>query len=69
MLLKEEDGKKATGIHCSNSDVLTTSDEWDIMWGDKEWMKEVFDTLHLGENQRVNHFRNHFEVLKSTTIH
>ncbi len=33
------------------------------MWADKEWMKDVYDIVHLQEHQRVNHFRNHFEVL------
>lgn len=32
------------------------------MWADKEWVRDVMDTLHLQEHQRVNHFRNHFEV-------
>lgn len=41
--------------------------DWDLMWGDKEWMKEVFDTLHLSEFQRCNHFRNHFEVISDVS--
>jgi tubulin polyglutamylase TTLL9 len=33
------------------------------MWADKEWMREFFDQMHLMDNQKVNHFRNHFEVM------
>ncbi len=38
------------------------------MWGDKEWMKTCFDHIHLSEHQRVNHFRNHFEVILIQSI-
>lgn len=36
--------------------------DWDIYWAEKEWIHEVFDNAHLSQNQRVNHFRNHYEV-------
>ena len=34
----------------------------DIVWADKEWIRENFDHIHLEPNQKVNHFRNYFEV-------
>jgi len=36
--------------------------EWDIYWAEKETILEVLDRTHLGPNQKVNHFKNHFEV-------
>jgi len=35
---------------------------WDIFWAEKEWIQDIMDQYHLGHHQRVNHFRNHFEV-------
>ena len=37
---------------------------WDIFWAEKEWINDIMDNLHLGHNQKVNHFRNHLEVYK-----
>lgn len=37
---------------------------WDIMWADREWMREVFDRIHLSGQQKVNHFRNHYELTR-----
>mgnify|MGYP001044954365 CR=1 FL=1 len=36
--------------------------EWDFFWADVHWMRECFDHIHFDEGQRINHFRNHFEV-------
>ena len=38
---------------------------WDIFWAEKEWINDIMDNLHLGNNQKVNHFRNHLEVFKN----
>mmetsp|Transcript_11780 Transcript_11780/g.40656 ORF Transcript_11780/g.40656 Transcript_11780/m.40656 type:complete len:413 (-) Transcript_11780:85-1323(-) len=38
--------------------------DWDFVWADIPWMKEHFDSLRLEENQRVNHFRNHYELTR-----
>ena len=35
--------------------------EWDIIWADKDWIHDVMDYIHLAPNQKVNHFRNHYE--------
>jgi tubulin polyglutamylase TTLL9 len=37
---------------------------WDIYWAEKEWIQDIMDNIHLSHNQRINHFRNHFEVMK-----
>ena len=42
-------------IDCSETD-------WDIIWAEKEWIHEVLDKIHLQPHQKVNHFRNHYEV-------
>jgi len=42
--------------------------DWDIFWCDKEWIHEVFDYIHLQPHQRVNHFRNHYELTKNDLL-
>lgn len=43
----------------------TDSDvDFDFVWADVPWMRENFDGLHLKEHQRVNHFRNHYELTR-----
>ncbi|CAD8139408.1 unnamed protein product [Paramecium octaurelia] len=39
-------------------------DDWDIMWAEKEWIHEVMDHTHLQPNQKINHFRNHYELTR-----
>ncbi|MES1906788.1 MAG: hypothetical protein MHM6MM_000025 [Cercozoa sp. M6MM] len=38
--------------------------DWDIFWADRLWLYEVFDHVHLRSHQRVNHFRNHYELTR-----
>ena len=43
----------------------TDSDtEWDVFWADVGWMRENFDNLRFQDHQRVNHFRNHYELTR-----
>ncbi|CAD8185015.1 unnamed protein product [Paramecium pentaurelia] len=42
----------------------TEGDDWDIMWAEKEWIHEVLDHTHLQSNQKINHFRNHYELTR-----
>eukprot|EP00927_Polykrikos_kofoidii_P074103 TRINITY_DN70067_c0_g1_i1.p1 TRINITY_DN70067_c0_g1~~TRINITY_DN70067_c0_g1_i1.p1 ORF type:complete len:513 (-),score=66.54 TRINITY_DN70067_c0_g1_i1:140-1588(-) len=42
--------------------------DWDLFWCDKEWIHEVFDHIHLQSHQRVNHFRNHFELTRKDLL-
>ncbi|KAG9394015.1 Tubulin-tyrosine ligase/Tubulin polyglutamylase [Carpediemonas membranifera] len=37
---------------------------WDFLWADVAWMREVFDHTHLSDHQRINHFRNHYELTR-----
>ncbi|CAD8060978.1 unnamed protein product [Paramecium sonneborni] len=39
-------------------------DDWDLMWAEKEWIHEVMDHTHLQPNQKINHFRNHYELTR-----
>eukprot|EP00929_Paragymnodinium_shiwhaense_P061318 TRINITY_DN30618_c0_g1_i1.p1 TRINITY_DN30618_c0_g1~~TRINITY_DN30618_c0_g1_i1.p1 ORF type:complete len:472 (+),score=111.48 TRINITY_DN30618_c0_g1_i1:211-1626(+) len=47
-----------------------TDDEvgWDIFWCDKEWIHEAFDHTHLQSHQKVNHFRNHYELTRKDLL-
>lgn len=40
-------------------------DEWDFFWADTAWIHEHLDHIHLQEHQRLNHFRNHYEVRRT----
>ncbi|CAD8194182.1 unnamed protein product [Paramecium pentaurelia] len=42
----------------------TDGDDWDIMWAEKEWIHEVMDHIHLQQHQKINHFRNHYELTR-----
>ena len=38
--------------------------DWDVFWADVGWIRENFDNLRLNDHQRVNHFRNHYELTR-----
>ncbi len=38
--------------------------DWDFMWADVAWMRELFDHVHFSDHQRINHFRNHYELTR-----
>jgi len=38
--------------------------DWDIHWADVHWIRDVLDHIRLEEHQRVNHFRNHYELTR-----
>lgn len=40
------------------------SGEWEFNWADVFWVRETMDQYRLGDNQRVNHFRNHYELTR-----
>ncbi|CAJ1406444.1 unnamed protein product [Effrenium voratum] len=42
--------------------------DFDLFWCDKEWIHEVFDHIHLQAHQRVNHFRNHYELTRKDLL-
>lgn len=43
--------------------ILSSSEDWDFYWCDVGYMKELFDQGYFEEHMRINHFRNHYEVL------
>lgn len=54
---------KARGFKETDADL-----DWDLFWCDKEWIHEVFDHIHLQAHQRVNHFRNHYELTRKDLL-
>jgi len=42
--------------------------DWDVAWVDTGWLRENFDTMHLSEHQRINHFRNHYELTRKDNL-
>ena len=42
--------------------------DWDVAWIDTGWLRENFDTMHLEEHQRLNHFRNHYELTRKDNL-
>ena len=42
----------------------TDSMEWDICFSDRSWVAQNFDGMRLEEWQRVNHFRNNYELTR-----
>jgi len=42
--------------------------DWDIYWCEKEWIHEHLDHIHLQPHQKVNHFRNHFELTRKDLL-
>jgi len=46
----------------------TDGDDWDLHWVERDWMVDVFDSLHLSPWQRVNHFRNQRELCRKDNL-
>jgi len=47
----------------------TDSDtDWDINWSDIGWVRDYFDHMHLEDHQRINHFRNHYELTRKDLL-
>ena len=47
----------------------TESDtDWDVAWVDKDWIRENFDLTHMADHQRINHFRNHYELTRKDNL-
>ena len=42
--------------------------DWDVAWVDKDWIRENFDGSNFGEHQRINHFRNHYELTRKDNL-
>lgn len=42
--------------------------DWDIHWTNKEWIRLIYDKIHLEQAQRVNHFRNFYELTRKDLL-
>jgi len=40
----------------------TEGDDWEINWAEKDWIYSEMDQSHITSNQKVNHYRNFYEV-------
>jgi len=39
-------------------------DDWDLLWEERDVIGQVLHHQHLQPNQRVNHYRNHYELTR-----
>eukprot|EP00924_Labyrinthula_sp_SR-Ha-C_P003215 maker-scaffold_15-snap-gene-2.24-mRNA-1 protein AED:0.49 eAED:0.49 QI:0/0/0/1/0/0/2/0/90 len=47
----------------------TTSEvEWDLNWADTTWIKDNLGQLRLDSDQKLNHFRNHYELSRKDLL-
>lgn len=46
----------------------TSNADWDFNWADVGWIREHFDNIHMEEHQKVNHFRNHYEITRKDLL-
>jgi len=47
----------------------TESDtDWDVAWVDVGWIRDNMDATHFEEHQRINHFRNHYELTRKDSM-
>jgi hypothetical protein len=47
----------------------TTSDtDWDFNWADVAWVREFMDAIPARVGQRLNHFRNHYELTRKDLL-
>lgn len=44
------------------------ADDWDFYWADVHWVHEMFDKTYMHEGQKINHFRNHYELTRKDLL-
>ena len=42
----------------------TSETDWDIFWAPRDWVRQVYDRVRLDAHQRVNHYRNYYELTR-----
>lgn len=47
---------------------VETETDWDVAWIDTGWLRENYDGMHLEDHQRINHFRNHYELTRKDNL-
>lgn len=38
--------------------------DWDFLWVERDWIRGVYDRIRLDDHQRVNHYRNFYELTR-----
>lgn len=47
----------------------TSSDtDWDFNWSDIGWVRDFYDHIQFDDRQKVNHFRNHYELTRKDLL-
>ena len=70
MLLRSVDTKKLRGkwiqVVFNFTDWINfiLSEDWDILWVERDSIYEILNNFHLSPTQRINHYRNHFELTR-----
>lgn len=54
---------KARGWRETESDT-----DWDFNWADVGWIRDFYDHIQFDDRQRVNHFRNHYELTRKDLL-
>ncbi|ETV97174.1 hypothetical protein, variant 2 [Aphanomyces invadans] len=68
-----------TSLHNTVCDVMSSLDgwgetdsemDWDLHWADVGWIREYYDLVQpkLHEHQRLNHFKNHYELTRKDLL-
>ncbi|CAD7960178.1 unnamed protein product [Amoebophrya sp. A25] len=58
----------ATAAPLSRADRDGMKQDWHIFWADKDWIHSELEKLHLEPHQKVNHFRNHYEITRKDLL-
>ncbi|CAM9426071.1 unnamed protein product [Scytosiphon promiscuus] len=38
--------------------------DWDLCWADVGWVRDMYDQIQMDDDQRLNHFPNHYELTR-----
>lgn len=44
------------------------NNDWDIIWVDKPWITINFDIMRFNDFQKINHFRNFYELTRKDLL-
>ncbi|KAJ3324857.1 putative tubulin polyglutamylase ttll9, partial [Gonapodya sp. JEL0774] len=47
---------------------VSENEDWDFFWADVHWVHDQYDHTHLRDYQRINHFRNHYELTRKDLL-
>lgn len=46
----------------------TDGDDWDLCWSEKDGIADLYETKRLLPHQKINHFRNYFEIARKDML-